>query len=53
MLTINNIVGLTEGHTMYKPYVYFLENKTTGMKYIGAKYAKNSDERILYHSFMQ
>jgi hypothetical protein len=25
------------------PYVYLLKNKTTGMKYIGAKYAKNAD----------
>ena len=26
---------------MTQPYVYFLKNKTTGLKYIGVKYAKN------------
>lgn len=36
---------------MYKPYVYFLENKTTGMKYIGAKYAKNSDPSLFWKTY--
>lgn len=29
-------------------YVYLVKNKTTGLKYIGAKYAKNSDPRLFW-----
>lgn len=25
------------------PYVYIIKNKTTGLKYVGVKYAKNAD----------
>jgi hypothetical protein len=36
---------------MSQPYVYFLMNKTTGLKYIGAKYAKNADHRTFWKNY--
>jgi hypothetical protein len=32
-----------DGLTKNIPYVYIIKNKSTGLKYIGAKYSKNSN----------
>lgn len=33
------------------PYVYIIKNKTTGLKYVGAKYAYNSDPRLFWVTY--
>jgi len=36
---------------MRVPYVYWIKNKTTGLKYIGAKYAKNADPDLFWKTY--
>jgi hypothetical protein len=33
------------------PYVYFLKNKTTGLKYIGVKYSKGCDSKLFWLTY--
>ena len=47
---------LNEGNVNVKgntnlPYVYFIINKTTGLKYIGSKYSKNCDSRDFWITY--
>ena len=36
---------------MHQPYVYWLQNKTTGLKYIGVRFAKNCDPKDFWKTY--
>lgn len=42
---------MREGFTDYIPYVYFIMNKSTKLKYVGVRYAKGCNPKDLWNSY--